>query len=73
MAGTSLHAKKPKCHHPPYSIVSIVVGTQNTPTKIPENAKLTVYIFRGFRLLARAVRNKDTLIYQLLLIREYNM
>ena len=56
MAGTSLQAKKPKCHHPPYSIVSIVVGTQNTPTKIPENAKLTVYIFRGFRLLARAVK-----------------
>ena len=68
MAGTSLHAKKPKCHHPPYSIVSIVVGTQNTPTKIPENAKLTVYIFRGFRLLARAVRNKDTYFNLLIVV-----
>ena len=54
IAGTSLHAKRPKCHHPPYRICTIVVGTQNTPTKIPESAKFTVYIFLGFRLFARA-------------------
>ena len=42
IAGTALQANSPKCHHPPYKTWAKVVGIQNTPTIIPDTARLTV-------------------------------